>query len=254
MQITRETKRKIWGFTIMSILLISALTYQPVFAKMIDNEIFIENEGPYEQTYYISYKIKKGDTLWRISKDFGITVEELQKANNMNSTLIITGNTLSVPQTVTVKYEQKQVSMNPKQIASAKQSNNTSSNKVVVSEEDRYWLAKIIEAEAGIESLEGKIAVGAVVLNRVNAEWFPDTIQEVIFQKLNGVYQFSPVGNGRLKKVEPSDDAYEAADRALAGEDPTEGALYFYNPKISKSTFFKKKELLAVIGNHQFYQ
>lgn len=258
MLFTKRNKGKMWFTIMIALILTTVFMYQPVWAKMMfDDYNSSKDSALIERNYYLSYKVNKGDTLWRISQSYGVTVADLKKANNLSGDLIITGQTLQIPQTVIINYEERKVmnTVNRKQIASIAQLKTVNEQKTVkVVKDDRYWLAKIIEAEAGIEPIEGKIAVGAVVLNRVEEEWFPDTIQEVIFQKLNGVYQFSPAGNGRLDKVEPSNEAYEAADRALAGEDPTDGALYFYNPKISKSTFFKKKELVASIGNHQFFQ
>lgn len=228
--------------TIALLAIALAVMMTPVHAQKYNHDSF----SYYQDEFFHTYKIKKGDTLWSISKRYGVTVEDIQVANRLKGDLIIAGETLYIPKTK--DYAKLVLEMN------SKNREQLAAKKVVVDEMDRYWLAKIIEAEAGIEPLEGKIAVGAVVLNRVEDEWFPDSIQEVIFQKLNGKYQFSPVGNGRIYKVEPSEESYEAADRALAGEDPTDGALYFYNPKISKSTFFKGRELLARIGNHQFFQ
>jgi N-acetylmuramoyl-L-alanine amidase len=225
------------------------------------------------------YKVEKGDTLWRISKQFGITVNELKRMNGMNSDLIAVGKLLKISQE---GYEVVNPSGDKEMVVIRSRSENTVSNlmadstvsqavvhaanknkqKVTIAStankplySDRYWLAKIIEAEAGIESLRGKIAVGAVVLNRVEDDWFPDTIRGVIFQKLDGFYQFSPVGNGRIFKLEPSEQSYAAADRALTGEDPTYGALFFYNPEKankSRSKFFTTKKVVATIGNHKF--
>ncbi len=258
MKLKGRMKRKVWGLLAVIVFFLTSVIYTPVFAR----NSLDDSHSIVERNVFVAYTIQKGDTLWAISKKFEVTIEELKKANKLNGDLIITGKKLRIPQKMVIVYEDRrivskkiQVQSNPvAQSNKAKPQTVTIASNTTVNEMDRYWLAKIIEAEAGIESLEGKIAVGAVVLNRVEEEWFPDTIQEVIFQKLDGSYQFSPVGNGRLKKVEPSDEAFEAADRALNGEDPTDGALYFYNPKISKSTFFKKKELLASIGNHQFFQ
>ena len=96
-----------------------------------------------------------------------------------------------------------------------------------VSDSDRKLLAAIIYCEAGNQSMQGKIAVGNVVLNRVNSRKFPNTISKVIYQK----GQFTPAGSGWLKKVlnggKIPQSCYEAADRALAGERPVGGAVFF---------------------------
>lgn len=120
-------------------------------------------------------------------------------------------------------------------------------------EEDLNWLAKIIEAESGGEPMEGKIAVGAVIVHRVQSSLFPKSIKAVIFQKSSsGHYQFSPVATGKIYKVVPSKDSYEAAKRALAGEDPSGGATYFYNPVTSKSSWMLSRSVIKRIGNHVF--
>lgn len=121
-----------------------------------------------------------------------------------------------------------------------------------ISQEDIEWLAKIIEAEAEGEPYLGKVAVGSVVMNRVEDDWFPDTIEEVIFQKVNKTYQFSPVANGRIDRITPSEDAYKAAEEALNGEDPTNGALYFYNASISSDKWIRTRTISTEIGQHKF--
>ncbi len=123
---------------------------------------------------------------------------------------------------------------------------------VEYTEEDKKWLAQIIEAEAGGESLIGKIAVGAVIINRVQSDLFPNTITDVIFEKSYGFYQYTPVENKYIYKVEPSKETYEAVDRALYGEDPSEGALYFFNPEHTKSKWLKSRKVIKDIGAHRF--
>lgn len=123
---------------------------------------------------------------------------------------------------------------------------------VSYTEDDKMWLARIIEAEAGGEPLEGKIAVGAVIINRVQSSLFPNTITDVIFEKSYGFYQYTPVENKYIYKVKPSKETYEAAERALLGEDPSEGALYFYNPKHTNSTWLKSRKTIKDIGAHRF--
>lgn len=109
-------------------------------------------------------------------------------------------------------------------------------------------LAKIIYAEAGYEDFEGQVAVGNVILNRVENPKFPDTIRDVIYQP----GQFGPVSSGKINQVKPSDTAIDAAKQVLTGENVVEDALYFYNPRVSKQSFWGTLEVVADIGNHRF--
>lgn len=112
---------------------------------------------------------------------------------------------------------------------------------------DLNLLARLVHAEAKGESYKGKVAVAAVVLNRVESSLFPNTIYGVIYQK----GQFSPVSNGSIKN-EPSADAINAARDALNGTDPTGGALYFYNPRATSDRWIRTRTVKTVIGNHTF--
>lgn len=118
---------------------------------------------------------------------------------------------------------------------------------------DAFWLSRIIHAESGGEALEGQIAVGNVVLNRVASPDFPDTIPEVIFDAEDGV-QFEPVANGTVAN-EPSDLSREAARRALAGENTAGGSLYFFAPALSEGSWIdSSRSYQQTIGCHRFYQ
>jgi N-acetylmuramoyl-L-alanine amidase len=114
-------------------------------------------------------------------------------------------------------------------------------------DQDLELLARLIQAEAGSEPLEGMLAVGAVVVNRVLDPCFPDTIQGVIYQPR----QFTPVGNHRFN-APISERAWEAARAALHGQDPVEGALFFFNPARAKGSFLFTRPVIAEIGNHRF--
>lgn len=117
-------------------------------------------------------------------------------------------------------------------------------------ESDLYLLAKIIHAEAEGEPFLGKVAVGAVIMNRKNDPWFPNSIKEIIFQP----GQFSPISNGRfftIGIIQP--ECIEAARLSLQGEDPTGGAIYFYNPdKVSPTSWIRTRTIIYLIGNHVF--
>lgn len=117
------------------------------------------------------------------------------------------------------------------------------------SEEDLYWLSRIISAESKGEPMEGMIAVGNVILNRVRHPDFANTVKGVIFEE----GQFTPVKNGTVYDA-PTAGAIEAAKRCLNGETVTSSALFFFNPAVSTSSWIKdNRPYLMTIGNHAFY-
>ena len=117
---------------------------------------------------------------------------------------------------------------------------------------DLYWLARIICAESGAEPMEGQIAVGNVVLNRVESDEFPNTIPAVIFDRVDGV-QFEPVANGTVYKA-PTAKSVEAAKRTLRGENTIGAALYFYAPALSQGVWINaNRPYHMTIGCHRFY-
>ncbi len=119
-------------------------------------------------------------------------------------------------------------------------------------DDEVWWLAKIIQAEAGGEPFLGKMAVGEVVLNRVASEEFPDTIYSVIFDNEHGV-QFTPTVNGAIEG-EPGRDAIIAAKLVLDGARVGKNLLYFLNPAIAVSTWIPENRSFALtIGSHDFY-
>lgn len=117
-------------------------------------------------------------------------------------------------------------------------------------EEDVALLARLIHGEARGEPYKGQVAVGAVVLNRMEAKGFPNTMEEVIFQK----NQFTCVDDGQFYLDIPEDSSvYKAAREALEGKDPSKGCVYFYNPEISTSRWiFENTKTVVTIGSHRF--
>ena len=120
------------------------------------------------------------------------------------------------------------------------------------SADDLYWLSRIISAESRGENMTGQIAVGNVVLNRVAAKEFPNTIPAVIFDRKHDV-QFTPVSNGTVY-LPPTAKSVEAAKRVLNGENTAGKALYFYAPALSQGTWINaNRAYLKTIGCHRFY-
>ncbi len=118
---------------------------------------------------------------------------------------------------------------------------------ISISDDELYLLSKLVSSEARGEQYEGQVAVAAVVINRVLDSKFPDNIKDVIYQK----NAFSVVANGQIYNT-PTDSSYKAAREALYGKDPTGGATYFWNPKISTCNWIKKLNPYKRIGNHVF--
>ena len=117
---------------------------------------------------------------------------------------------------------------------------------------DLYWLSRIIYAESGMESAEGQIAVGNVVLNRAASSSFPNSIPEVIFDRKDAV-QFEPVANGTLFQT-PSQRSVDCAKAALDGANTVGDALYFYAPALSKGVWINaNRTYQQTIGCHRFY-
>lgn len=108
-------------------------------------------------------------------------------------------------------------------------------------------LARTIYAEARGEPYIGKVAVGAVVINRTNSSEFPKTITSVIYQP----WAFTAVHDGQIN-LTPNNEAYRAAEDALSGWDPSGGALYYYNPKDITSTWILSRPVITNIGKHVF--
>lgn len=119
--------------------------------------------------------------------------------------------------------------------------------------DDLYWLSRIIHSEAGGESYLGKVAVGNVIINRVNSSLFPDTIKDVVFDRQNGHVQFSPVLDGSIYNA-PGGDSVRAAGESLAGSRPVGNALYFLNPRDSTNFWIvNNRKYMTTIGLHDFY-
>jgi len=116
-----------------------------------------------------------------------------------------------------------------------------------------YWLSRIIYAESGHEPLNGQIAVGNVVQNRVASSSFPNTIYGVIFDRRYGTTQFSPVANGTINNT-PSETSVIAAKICLEGYNIVGNSMFFLNPRVASSRWFDTNlTMTAIIGNHTFY-
>jgi N-acetylmuramoyl-L-alanine amidase len=110
-----------------------------------------------------------------------------------------------------------------------------------------YLLAQLVYGEARGEPYSGKVAVAAVVLNRVDSSKFPNSIAGVIYQP----GAFSVVDDGQIN-LAPDAESLRAARDALNGYDPSGGSLYYYNPAKTTNRFMLSRPVMAVIGGHRF--
>ncbi len=115
------------------------------------------------------------------------------------------------------------------------------------SSNDISLLARIISAEARGEPYEGQVAVGAVILNRIEHPSFPNTLAGVIYQP----GAFSCLDDGGVNAA-VADSAYRAARDAINGYDPSGGAIYYYNPAKSTNKWIFSRPVITVIGSHRF--
>lgn len=162
--------------------------------------------------------IQSGDTYWKVATGFGIPVSDLMKANNNKP--LITGQNMILPN-------------------------------ATVSPADKDLMARLVRAEAVGEPYAGKVAVAVVVLNRVKSNEFPNTIRNVIYEKSNGYYAFTPVQNGEINKAADA-ESKRAVNEAIALGSQGNGSLYFFNSKTAKSDWILTREVTVTIGNHRF--
>lgn len=165
-----------------------------------------------------TYTVKSGDSLYAIAKKYGVSLDSLRKANNEWDNYIYPGQKLAIPGKVTT---------------------TTSTGVIPYTSSDVDLLARLIRAEAESQPYSAKVAVGAVVVNRVQSSEFPNTIREVIYQRINGYYQFSPVLNGWINRPATETDI-KAAYEALNGKDPTNGALFYFDDSATNQWLWAK--------------
>ncbi|WHY27581.1 cell wall hydrolase [Bacillus wiedmannii] len=232
------------------------------------------------------HTVKKNDTLWGISKQYGVSIQSIKQANNKRNDQTFIGEQLHIPGSVnsneiTVRQNAKPANISGQiiyqvqsgdsletiakrynvTVQSIKQINTTAGNKLYtgqhlkintsISEKEKDLMARLVTAEAGGESYKGKVAVAKVILNRVNAKGFPNTITGVIYEPIKYGYAFTPVTDGRINHP-ASPEAKMAVEEAISTNGIHSDWLYFYNPKTSTDKWITTRQTVAVIGNHVF--
>ncbi len=174
----------------------------------------------------LNYLVEDGDNILSIASQFDVNAGVIKSYNKLESVLLTTGQELLIPITV---------------------SEGTIGDKHYYTQEELELMARAVHSEARGEPFAGQVAVAAVILNRVKHPLFPNDIEGVIFQP----YQFSAIDDGQFW-LEPNQISFVAARAALAGWDPTEGAIFYYNPETATSDWVFYRNVLIKIGNHYF--
>lgn len=128
---------------------------------------------------------------------------------------------------------------------------NFNNSTILLTQKDINLMAQVVFSESKGEPYDGKVAVASVILNRVLSSGFPNTVEEVIFQP----NAFSCVVDGYIS-VNPTEECYSAVYEAIKGNDPTNEALFFYNPDIATCTWMENapKSDSRAIGQHLFFK
>lgn len=158
----------------------------------------------------------------------------------------------------TAEKESKEIKNTKKKTSPAKKENKTNYDISEFSNKELHILERIVEAEAGDQTLKGRIMVAHVVLNRVASDEFPNTIKSVVFQNNSSTYQFSPVKDGRYYEVTISKKTKKAVAKAFELEDLTDGALYFMSRSGSSKKnikwFDSSLTRITSYGCHEFFK
>lgn len=166
-----------------------------------------------------SYKVQQGDSFGLIAKNYGLSLSNLQLANNRLGSLLYAGETIKIPDSISYA--------------------------------DKKLMAKLVHAEAKGESYAGKVAVATVILNRVDHKEFPNTVAGVVYEQAGGYYAFSPVQDGAINQGYTAKDM-KAVNEASAFRGQGKGSIYFYNPQTAESDWIFSREVTITIGNHVF--
>lgn len=131
--------------------------------------------------------------------------------------------------------------------AAASTTSSFSGNTGGFSESDLNLMAHVVYGEARGESLEGQVAIAAVILNRLHSNKFPNTIPSIIYHP----GAFTAVSDGQVN-LTPNSEAKKAVVEAVKGYDPTHGATFYFNPAKTNNAWMWSRPEILTIGHHIF--
>lgn len=243
--------------------------------EVIQIQTKLKEKGYYTGKVDGIFGTKTKDALTKYQKDVGLVADGIAGPKTL-AKLGITANTSSASQTKNIQSKlkekgyytgnvdgilgiktraaivtfQKDVGLvadgvaGPKTLAKLGLDSSQSSDQTSV---DVNLLAKVISAESRGEPYVGQVAVGAVILNRIDHPSFPNTLSAVVYQP----GAFSCMTDGQINE-QLADSAKRAAQDAINGWDPSGGAIYYYNPAKSTNQWILSRPVITVIGKHKF--
>jgi N-acetylmuramoyl-L-alanine amidase len=173
------------------------------------------------------YTVRRGDTLFKLARRFGLKTATLRKANGLRTNALRLGQRLFIPTAGGTRTAARQP---------------VSRGHINIE-----MLSRLIRAEAEAEPYVGQVAVGAVIMNRIESPKFPKTLAGVIYQP----HAFESVSNGTFYRPSTA-SARKAAQAAVQGWDPSGGALFFFNPAKTNNRFIWSRRIIQRIGKHIF--
>lgn len=190
------------------------------------------NNKPTQTRAGFTYRVRRGDTLFLIARRFGTTPARIRQINGLRRNVLRVGQRLRIPGRA---GRPGAASTTPAQQAHPR------------GRIDSELLARVIRAEAEGEPFIGQVAVGAVIMNRIQNTRFPNTLSGVIYQP----HAFESVTNGTANRP-PDASARKAAQSAVQGWDPSGGAIYFFAPAKTSNRFIWSRRIIQRIGRHIF--
>jgi LysM repeat protein len=169
------------------------------------------------------YTVRRGDTLFKVAQKTGLSVREIRQRSGIRRNRLRIGERLIIPSSRRSNWTGSRVTGNLK------------------------LLAHVINGEAANEPYIGKVAVGGVIMNRIQNSRFPKTIAGVVYQP----HAFESVTNGIFNRPY-SNESLRAASDAIGGWDPSGGALYFFNPAKTNHPWIWARSIITQIGRHIF--
>jgi N-acetylmuramoyl-L-alanine amidase len=229
-----------------------------LYNTTVSNLLVANNFSGYDinigQTIHIpeeKYTVVKNDTLFKIAEKYNISLLKLRQANDIWTDYIYVGQVLDIPlpyrpeenivqETPPSINEPEIVQPTPEPVAPPKDVETPSVTPVVsYTNEELDLLARLIMAETESQPYEAKVAVGSVVVNRIQSGLFASTVSGVINQKIGEYYQFTPVQNGWINRP-ANEECYRAAKEALNGVDTTNGAIWYYDDSTTNQWILSK--------------